>query len=221
VGDEGGIGSLFGKAAKWLENATKQSEGKGDATTAEEQDALQEGMKDDLQQLKDDGTIDRIAAEVEEKKAADAAAAEAASHADRESRAAGGGTHLVLAGEVSATLDSGLAVDVDREDGALWVNIEPVDPIEVQGGTFTGIGFGVPQYHGPGSYDIATVPENEVDYTLFTIAMGDQSEGYLWHPSYGPGTVTVSPDESSADIHFLYQSPGGGQVDVTGTVSLK
>jgi hypothetical protein len=221
VGDEGGIGSLFGKAAKWLENATKQGEGKGDQATAEEQDDLQQGMKDDLQKLKDDGTIDAIAAEVGQKKAADAAAAEATGHADREERASRGGTRLVLTGEVSGTLEGNLAVDVDREDGAIWVNIEPVDPIDLQGGTFTGLGFGVPRYTGPGSYDIASVPEEEMDYTLFTIAMGDQSEGYLWHPSYGPGTVTVSADEAAADIHFLYQSPGGGTVDVTGTVSLK
>jgi hypothetical protein len=82
-------------------------------------------------------------------------------------------------------------------------------PIALHGGTFTGIGFGVPHYHGPGSYDIATVPENEVDYTLFTIGMGDPTPRELdsWTLEFYQVVLTTLHD---AGIPIAINLPDGG-----------
>lgn len=209
-----GLGSLFGKAKKWLENEVKRS---GDR---EEQEGIEQDMRQEAEQMRDDAIVEAILPGLQERKTAAAAAKEAADREDRVSRVVEG-SRLTLQGTVEGTVESGLAVKVDREDGWLVVNVDTVDPVPLQGGTFTGLGFAVPLYTGPGRYDLANAESVEgMDFTLFMLGLAEDNEGYLWHPTYGAGVVTVREGETAAEIQFVYKTAGAERIEVTGTVAL-
>jgi hypothetical protein len=191
--DDGGIGSLFGKAKKWL-----SAQGVTDEDLAH--------AKEDLAKAKADS--DRR--EAEEIANRDAQA--------RESRVARtGGSHVTLRGAVSGHVDEGLSVQTERDGGSLFVTVECVDPVPLSGGNLAGLTFAIPQYKGSGTYDLSTM---DVSGLIYELMLDPAEEGFYWAPEYGPGVVTVSDGESTADIRFVYQDPGSNRTELEGVIEL-
>ena len=193
-GEEGGLGSLFKKAGKWL----------GEHGVTEEDLAK---AKEDMAGAKVQS--DRMEAEAEEARTTEA-------RDDRQRRA--GGSRLTLAGAIEGTVDSGLSVQIERDDGSLLVSVEAVDPIPLRGGRLIGLSFGIPAYAGPGTYDLASA---DLSGQVYELSFDDVDEGFFWAPEYGPGVVTVSAGEASADIHFVYQDPGSRRIELKGSLELR
>jgi hypothetical protein len=149
----------------------------------------------------------------------EAEAAEARDTEAREDRQRRAGTsHVTLRGVVEGTADSGLAVQTEREGGSLSVTVECVDPVPLRGGSFVGLSFVIPRYTGPGTYDLGTM---DVTGQIYELSLdGVDSEGFYWAPDYGPGVVTVSAGEASADVRFTYQDPGSNRIELEGVLDL-
>jgi hypothetical protein len=145
----------------------------------------------------------------------EAAAREAKERAARETRV--GYSRVTLRGMVSGTVDAGLAVETGRDEGSLMLKVESVDPVPLQGGTFIGFSLTVPNYRGPGTYDLATV---DVTGNIYELSLQDEEEGFYWSAEYGPGIVKVSADETEAEVSFVYQDPGGRRAELDGVVQL-
>jgi hypothetical protein len=194
MGDEGGgLGSLFGKAKKWLAD---------------------QGVTDeDLAKAKED--MAKAKADSERWESEAAADKEAEARKDREARV--GGSHVTLRGAVTGTVGQGLAVQTEREEGLLSVAIECVDPIPLNGGSFAGLTFVIPQYRGPGTYDLGTM---DLTGQIYELLLDGVEEGYFWAPEYGPGVVTVSAGEATADVRFVYQDPGSNRIELEGAIEL-
>jgi hypothetical protein len=171
------------------------------------------------QWLKDQGVtheeLEKAKARQEAWDAQGAAEDKAEQRADRSARV--GDSRVTLTGTVNATVDSGLAAQTEREGDQLFITVEAVDPIPVEGGTFAGFSYGIPGYTGPGTYDLGTADLSGLTYELMLDRGG---EGFYWAPEYGPGIVTVSSDEKTMDVHFVFQDPGSNKVDLQGTVRL-
>jgi hypothetical protein len=164
-----------------------------------------------------------VTKEVLEKARADHDAREAD---EAEDRAAGeradrassvGHSRVTLRGAVNGAVDSGLAARTEREDDVLTVTVEPVDPVPLAGGTFTGFTFAVPAGAGPGTHDLGTTDVSSMQYELW---LEEAQEGYFWTPEYGPGIVTISGDGKTMDVQFVFQDPGSNRIELEGTVSL-
>jgi hypothetical protein len=194
MGEEGGgLGSLFGKAKKWLSD---------------------QGITDeDLAKAKEDMT--KAKADQERWEAEAAAEKDADARADREARA--GTSHVTLRGAVTGSVGQGMAVQTDQEDEALFVTVECVDPVPLDGGSFAGLNFGIPQYKGPGTYDLSTMDVTGLTYELL---LDGVDEGFFWAPEYGQGVVTVSTGGSTAEVRFAFQDPGSRRIELEGTIGL-
>ena len=160
--------------------------------------------------------LEKAKADRERWDAEEVAAKESEARVDRTARA--GDSHVTLRGVVEGTVDAGLAVQTEREEGSLLVTVEPVDPVPLRGGSFAGLTFAVPNYSGPGTYDLSTVDVGSQTYELM---LEGAEEGFYWSAPYGPGVVKVSADESTADIRFTYQDPGSNRVELEGVIRLK
>jgi hypothetical protein len=188
MGDQqdGGLGSLLGKANKWLSD--------------------QGVTHDDLAKAKADS---------ERWEADKAAERESEGKADREARA--GGSQVTMHGTVTGTVSKGLAVQTEREEGSLWVTVECVDAVPLSGGNFAGLTFVIPNYKGPGTYDLGTM---DLSGEVYELLLDPAEEGFYWAPDYGPGVVTVSAGEATAEIRFVYQDPGSNRVELEGIIEL-
>jgi hypothetical protein len=169
--------------------------------------------------LKDQG----ITKEALEKAKADHDAREADEAEDRSAgeradRASGvGDSRVTLRGAVNGAVESGLAARTERDDDALYVTVEPVDPVPLAGGTFAGFTFAVPAGAGPGTHDLGTTDVSSMQYELW---LAEAQEGYFWAPEYGPGIVTIFADGKTMDVQFAYQDPGSHRIELEGTVRL-
>src|SRR6266508_286679 len=131
---------------------------------------------------------------------------------ERADRSAGvGASRVTLHGAVNGTIDSGLAAKGEQDGDQLVVTVESVDPVPVDGGTFTGFTFAIPSYTGPGTYDLGTSDQPGLMYELW---LDESSEGFFWAREYGPGIVEVSDGGSRMEVRFAYRDPGGHQVDL-------
>lgn len=190
---DGGLGALFGKAKKWL-----SAQGVTDEDLAKAKEDLAKA-KADSERLEADKVADREARA-------------------RESRAARtGGSHVTLRGAVTGTVDKGLAVQTERDGGSLFVTVECVDPVPLSGGNLAGLSFAIPEYTGSGTYDLSTM---DVSGQVYELMLDPAEEGFFWAPEYGPGVVTVSDGESTADIRFVYQDPGSHRTELEGVIEL-
>ena len=95
--------------------------------------------------------------------------------------------------------------------------METVDPVPLDGGTFVGFTFAIPNHSGPATYDLGTTDPSAMMYELW---LGGDGEGFFWAPEYGPGIVTVSAAGKTMEVHFVFQDPGSHKVDLEGTIIL-
>lgn len=159
--------------------------------------------------------LEKAKADRERWDAEEAAAKESDARQDRTART--GDSHVALRGKVEGTVDAGLAVQTERDAGSLLVTVEPVDPVPLRGGSFAGLTFAVPNYTGPGTYDLSTV---DVGSQIYELMLDPAEEGFYWSAPYGPGVVKVSADEATADIRFTYQEPGSNRIELEGVIRL-
>jgi hypothetical protein len=171
------------------------------------------------QWLKDQGVthedLEKAKAQQEQWEAEATEQRDEAAHADREAKA--GDSKVTLTGVVSGTVDHGMAVTTDNQDGVLFVNVDTVDPVPLTGGGFLGFSFSIPGYHGAGTYDLAKL---DTSGQTFELMLDNAEEGFYWAAEYGPGIVTVAAGEATADVQFTYNDPGSHEVKLQGTVHL-
>lgn len=73
----------------------------------------------------------------------------------------------------------------------------------------------VPEYRGPGSYDVAATARRReaqgdpYDYLDWSVALGSLDEAYYWTPDIGPAVIEVAPDERSVRARLSMQGAGG------------
>jgi hypothetical protein len=159
--------------------------------------------------------LEKAKADHDAQEAHDAEDRQAGERADRASSV--GDSRVTLRGAVNGAVASGLAVRTEREDDALAVTVEPVDPVPLAGGTFAGFTFAVPAGAGPGTHDLGTTDVSSMQYELWLV---EAQEGYFWTPEYGPGIVTISGDGKTMDVQFVYQDPGSNRIELAGTLKL-
>jgi len=222
------LGSLFGKARKWakeeLKNATRiggdpiehrrareANEARAEELHRDAEEAagaavvealLPQGVKDWRDQME----IDRAKAQTEREQRA---------HADRERRA--GRASVQMTGYFTASLD-GLAVRTteDSESRTLFVEVETVDPVRLDAGTFVGFTFELPGYHGDGTYELV---DEDLDWLQYGLHQAEDNEGWNFHPSYGPGRVVVT--DGVADVALVYGNAGSETIRLRAQVQLR
>ncbi len=101
---------------------------------------------------------------------------------------------------------SGLSLEVLALDDAVpRLNRQP----------FYGCQLLVPDYAGPGSYDIADIARRReaagepYDYVDWSVAIGSRDEAYYWTPEIGPAVIEVGPHEQSIRARLSMQGAGG------------
>jgi hypothetical protein len=159
--------------------------------------------------------LEKAKADHDRREAEATQARDEAAHADRQARA--GDSTVTLTGFVSGTVDHGMAVTTEKDQGSLFVTVETVDPIPLTGGGFVGLSFSIPSYHGAGTYDLSKLDTSGLTYELM---LENAEEGFYWTAEYGPGIVTVAAGEGAADVQFTYRDPGDHEVKLQGTVQL-
>lgn len=159
--------------------------------------------------------LEKAKAEHDRMEAEEAATKEAAQRADRAANA--GASQVSLSGKVNGSVSSGLSAKTERDGDSLFVTIESVDPVPLDGGGFMGFTFSIPGYHGDGTYDLGTTNDSGMSYELW---LDNAEEGFFWAREYGPGIVTVSDGGKTMQVHFVFRDPGSNQIDVEGTVRL-
>jgi hypothetical protein len=134
---------------------------------------------------------------------------------------------MVISGDVSGSFEGALPVSVDRPEEAgqaLTVELEPLDPIVLGGRSFLYFNFAIPDYHGPGLYDLSAMAQgdrgDEIDYSLFTLALDQDDEPFYWTPDYGPGTIDVGADARTLRVKLAMEDPGSARVTVDAAVEL-
>jgi hypothetical protein len=134
---------------------------------------------------------------------------------------------LVISGDVSGSFEGALPVTVDRpeETGqALSVELEPLDPIVLGGRSFLYFNFAIPDYHGPGRYDLSTIAQgdkgDEIDYSQFTLALDQDDEPFYWTADYGPGTIEVGADARALRVKLAMEDAGSARIMVDAAVEL-
>ncbi len=89
------------------------------------------------------------------------------------------------------------------------VNLETVDPVALGAAPFYGLTIDVPQFHGPGRYDLAELYQqaeqgsiDPFDPSSICLRLGeDHGEDYLyWQSDAGSGEITVTEDGMRFDL---------------------
>ena len=96
------------------------------------------------------------------------------------------------------------------------MTVEPVDPVSLPGGSFAGFSFELADYRGDGDYPL--VEDDATDWLQFTIFQLEDNEGWFAHPSYGPGSITVSG--GVADVSLVFGSAGSERIHLRAQVVL-
>ncbi len=120
--------------------------------------------------------------------------------------------------------DSGvvdLPIRIERDDDFRLEVITLDDAVPYLGRQpFYGCQLRIPDYAGPGSYDLAQMARraeaagDPYDYVDWFFALGSLDEGYFWTPETGPALVEIAPDERSIRARMSMQG-AGGDLDVS------
>lgn len=126
-------------------------------------------------------------------------------------------TTLSLSGAVSGTVETDIPLLVHRPSqpgDALTINLEPLEPIQIGGHEFFGILLAVPEFAGPGTYDLNAIEErlrlDSWDPLWFQLTIDTTDDGLYWSPDYGPGTITVT----DTSIQLQMPMSNGNGIDV-------
>jgi hypothetical protein len=146
-----------------------------------------------------------------------------AAAAEREARARDEVLGLPLAnvtihtrGVVTESGSGPLPTRVTR-DQDLLVEVLVLDDLAPQLGStpFYGCGLRIPNYQGPGTYDLVTIARhaeatgNEFEYFDWHIDVGSRDEAFYWTPDVGPGVIEVAPGERSINAQLMTQGASG------------
>ena len=159
--------------------------------------------------------LEKAKADSEAREAEEAETRQAEERADRSEHV--GDSRVTLRGMVKGSIDTGLSAKTEEDGDLLIVTVESVDPVSVEGGTFTGFTFAIPGYHGAGTYDLGTAEQPGLPYELW---MQESQEGFFWTREYGPGVVTVEADGKTMQVSFVFRDPGSNQIDLEAMVRL-
>lgn len=222
------LSSLFGKAKRWaqqeLKNASTVTGEPRDQRNAEERnERLAQQVEDDSERMRNEAIISALtpqsvkdyhaysAANKAEREVNDAAEARAARH----SRS--GASRVELSGCFSGVAE-GLAVETTaaEEGNDLYVNVECVDAVPMNGCTLRGFCFLIPGFHGDGSYPL--FDHDQFDATQYELYVEDEFDGWAFHPSYGPGVIVVTG--GIADVDLVLGSSGSETAHLHATVVL-
>lgn len=132
---------------------------------------------------------------------------------------------LTLTGNVVGTLNAEVPIRVDlpHEPGdPLTIDLEPLAPLPVGGHTFLGLLFAVPEYFGPGTYDLVTIEDRlrleTWDPLWFQLTLDTTDDGLYWSPDYGPGTIVVTGSE--IELRLSMSNGNGTSVGVDARIQL-
>ena len=124
---------------------------------------------------------------------------------------------LSVSGAVSGTIETDIPLLVhppSQPGDALTINLEPLEPIKIGGHEFLGLLFAVPEFAGPGTYDLNTIEErlrlDSWDPLWFQLTIDTTDDGLYWSPDYGPGTITVT----DTSIQLQMPMSNGNGIDV-------
>lgn len=222
------LGSLFGKAKKWVEQEVKNATKIGG--DPREHDAEREASADLRRE------IERDAHDLAQQQAIEAALPQSVkdyrdrADAAREQRRADGDARaraerlaratdatVTLRGAISGTAD-GLAVDVTliEPEGHLAVLVETIDPVQMDGGLVSGFCFLIPTYDGDGRYELTDHPE--FDALQYELYLAEESEGWAFHPTHGPGVIVVT--DGVADVRLTVGGVGVDTIALHASVPL-
>jgi hypothetical protein len=175
-------------------------------TSKDEREAHEDerrSIEQDAKQARDEAVIDALTpqgvkdfqARQEVDREEQAARYAAEQHADRAARA--GQSSATFSGYLTGTVE-GLAVDVtaDAEDPVTYVEVELVEPTKLGAGTLTGFRFAIPG-RGDGTYELVDDTIDALQYELYLV---EEGEGWAFHPSYGPGSITVEGDVATVTL---------------------
>ncbi len=138
-----------------------------------------------------------------------------------------GHANLVFSGAVDGRLDAAAEVACfpPVEAGhAFTVSIEPRAGAAVGGRRLSALDFSVPDYDGPGSYDLAEAVAEEGASTddFLMVFQGLESAPFRWgegeRPAPGRGTVTIDREVTSGRVVLEgWENAEGQRVDVQGS----
>ena len=124
---------------------------------------------------------------------------------------------ITLSGTVSGTVETELPLLIHppaQPDDALTLDIEPLEPVEVGDHTFLGLQFAVPEYDGPGKYDLVEIEErtrlDSWDPLWFRLTLDTTDDGLYRSPEYGAGSITVT----DSSLHFRAPMSNANGIDV-------
>ena len=200
------LSSLFGKAKRWaqqeIKNATSIGSDPRDQKTAEEQnERLGREIESDAKLMRDQAIISAITPQ----SIKDYQAMTAANKAEQDRRARPKREPAVsptrgepsgASGYVTGAAE-GLAVEAWRtDDGALAVSVECIDPAPMTKGKVSDSAR-VPSFQGDGTYVLDDEDLESLADELY-LDEGDQTDGWGFRRSFGPGVIVVS--DGSADV---------------------
>ena len=221
-------GSLVGRAKEWaqqeLKNATKVGGDPREHHGAEEvNEERRRNIERDAERMAQETALEALLPQsvkdyrdhAEAERARRRTESEEAARADRAARVTD--STLVLAGAIVGTAtDLAVAVTVCEPDGALAVQVEAVDAVQMQGGSVSGFGFTIPAFHGDGRYDL--VDSADFDALQYELYVVEENEGWAFHPSYGPGVIIVA--DGYADVHLTVGGCGSELIELSARVAL-
>ncbi len=84
-------------------------------------------------------------------------------------------------------------------------------------GKVSGFCFAIPSFHGDGTYVLDDQDVDSLAYELYLFD-DDESDGWGFHPSFGPGVIVVS--DGSADVQLVLGGSGNDTIDLHATIVL-
>lgn len=136
---------------------------------------------------------------------------------------------LTMSGELSGSVTTSAPVDITwpeagDENPELVVDLELPEPVPAGSDTFAQLTLTVPQYRGPGRYDLARMWAQveagglaEWDLVCTTLRVREESTDLdpCWAPGEGPGLIDVTPTSLTFDLAMV---SAAGSSRVRGTV---
>jgi hypothetical protein len=140
-----------------------------------------------------------------------------------------GAVRVRLGGAVTGTIQQDMALTVSTATDAsgeevMVLVVEPVDPIALAGHVFEGFSVAVPEYTGPGHYDLNALADLDAfrgwDPNWFQLYLDpDVTEAWRWRPEFGPASVEVAGGERSIEVAVVFQEPAGDRVELTASIT--
>lgn len=137
-------------------------------------------------------------------------------------------TSLTFTGDISGSFQQPIPTRVqvpEGDDTAMVVELMPLEPIQVGGGTFIGLQFAVPDYRGAGDYDLVALSAGdrwieEWDPLWFQMWVDSDDESFFWSPDYGPATISISGDQQTIHLQMPMQDASSRAVVVDVRIDL-